>query len=321
MATPRFSRDRWPTPCSEIRPRSSRAGDTPPSIDRLSMNEVTTYRWEFDEDLHHYRQAGFTGVGVWLRKLQDFGEERGLELLRDSGLVVSNVVWAGGFTGSDGVSSEESLDRTSHALRLAGAMRAGSLTVFTGGRNRHTWRHAHRLLDAALERLLPLAESVRVPLAIEPVNPACAESWSILTSLEQSMELLRRYDTPWLQLALDTYHFPLGHFPLGRGASDLLAEIAPRLAVVHLADLASPHCPDQERCPLGEGVAPLGEIVGVLLENGYGGYFDVELSGSAIETSDYERLLHDTRRAFGEIADPENTGSEQTAAAPSAMGG
>ena len=41
---------------------------------RLSMNEMTTLRWSFEEDVQQYRAAGISAIGVWRRKLSDFGE-------------------------------------------------------------------------------------------------------------------------------------------------------------------------------------------------------------------------------------------------------
>lgn len=263
------------------------------SVNPLSMNEVTTYRWSFDEDLHRYEQAGYEGIGVWLRKVRDFGEERAIELLSESRLRVSNVVWAGGFTGSDGVSVKENISETRRALQLAGAMRAGALVVYSGGRNNHTERHAQRLLRTSLDQLLPHAERARTPIAIEPMHPACANEWSILTCLEKTLDLVKEYDTPWLRLVFDTYHFPLAEHRW-----DWLEELAPYLAVVHLGDIDSPHSGDLERCPLGTGQAPINGIVQTLRQAGYDGFFDVELMGSAVDEVDYERLLTDSRQAF-----------------------
>src|SRR5262245_62293382 len=46
---------------------------------RLSMNEMTTFRWSFEEDVAQYAAAGFSALGVWRQKLSDFGEETGIE--------------------------------------------------------------------------------------------------------------------------------------------------------------------------------------------------------------------------------------------------
>src|SRR5215470_16418267 len=105
---------------------------------RLSMNEMTTYRWSFEEDVVNYRAAGIPAIGVWRQKLSDFGEEKGIELLADSGMTVSNLLWAGGFTGSDGHTFRESMDDASEAIRLAGQLKAGCLIVYSGARAGHT---------------------------------------------------------------------------------------------------------------------------------------------------------------------------------------
>ena len=76
---------------------------------RSSLNEVTTFRWSLDEDLQHYQAAGWEAIGLWRRKLADFGDEKAIELVRESELAVSSLSWAGGFTGSEGHSSAESI--------------------------------------------------------------------------------------------------------------------------------------------------------------------------------------------------------------------
>ena len=69
---------------------------------RLAVSELTTFRWSFEEDVAQYRAAGISAIGVWRQKLADIGEPKGTQLLTESGIAVSSLQWAGGFTGSDG---------------------------------------------------------------------------------------------------------------------------------------------------------------------------------------------------------------------------
>jgi len=94
------------------------------------MSEVTTFRWSFEQDVFNYVAAGYESIGVWRQKLADFGEEAGIDLLAESGLRVSHLLWAGGFTGSDGRTWNEAIDDACQAIRLAGAMNAGCLIVY-----------------------------------------------------------------------------------------------------------------------------------------------------------------------------------------------
>ena len=68
---------------------------------RLAVNELTTFRWSFEEDVRAYAAAGITAIGVWRQKLADVGDVKGAGLLAAAGLAASSLQWAGGFTGSD----------------------------------------------------------------------------------------------------------------------------------------------------------------------------------------------------------------------------
>ena len=260
---------------------------------RLSMNEMTTYRWSFDEDVRNYSAAGIAGIGVWRQKLSDFGEDKGLELLRDTGLSVSSLLWAGGFTGSDGRSYKDSVEDAREATRLAGRLKAGCLIVYSGARAGHTHNHARRLFKSALNELLPIAAESGVTLAIEPMHEGCASEWTFLTTLNESLALMREIDDPALKLVVDTYH--LGHDP---ALVEQLPEVADRIAIVHLGDAKSPPQGEQNRCRLGEGTVPLASILGALKSAGYQGFYDVELMGEEIETMDYQELLQHSKKAF-----------------------
>lgn len=261
---------------------------------RLSCNQLTTYRWSFEEDLYHYQRAGYQAIGLWRRKLLDFGVERGLELIAESGLRATNLTWAGGFTGVDGRTLEECVLDARSAIQLAAAAGAGRLVVYSGGRNSHTTRHAMRLLSTALDELLPHAHGAGVTLALKPMHPACAAEWTFLTRLEDAARLVASYDDPRLKLAYDTYQFPL--------EGDRLGELAPLVGLVQLGDASTPHGVDLDRCLLGEGDTPLGHIIQTLLESGYEGDFDVELMGPSVEAVSYETLIAHSRRAFDTLA-------------------
>jgi sugar phosphate isomerase/epimerase len=263
---------------------------------QLSMNEMTTYRWSFEEDVAQYAKADIRGIGVWRQKLSDFGEEKGIELLAESGLQVSNLLWAGGFTGSDGRTLRESIEDAEEAVRLAAEMKAGCLVVYSGGRAGHTHNHARRLVKEALKELAPLADQLDVTLALEPMHLGCAAEWTFLTSLDDTLALLELVGSPRLRLTFDTYHLGQDHQVVNR-----LAEVAHRIAVVHLGDGKAPPHNEQNRARLGEGAIPLKEIVCALTGAGYDGFYDVELMGEDIEAADYRDLLVQSKTAFAQL--------------------
>ncbi|MBM3998257.1 MAG: sugar phosphate isomerase/epimerase [Planctomycetes bacterium] len=255
-------------------------------MSRMSMNELTTYRWTFDEDVHHFVEAGIPAIGVWREKLADFGEERGIDLLAESGLAVSSLLWAGGFTGSDGRSFRESVRDAQEAIELASLLRAGCLVLYSGARGGHTRNHARRLLRSALAECIPIAEEMGVVLAVEPMHPGCAGDWTFLTSLDEALDLIGVFQNAHLRLAFDAYH--MAH---DARLVDRIPAIAAETAIVQLGDAKGPPDGEQNRCRLGLGVLDLRALVRSFLDNGYSGFFDVELMGEEIEESDYGDLL------------------------------
>jgi sugar phosphate isomerase/epimerase len=262
----------------------------------LSMNETTTFRWSFEEDLAHYAAAGITAVGVWRQKLSDCGQVHAVELLRKSGLKASHLFWVGGFTGSDGRSYRESMEDATEAVRTAAAIGAGCLLVCSGPRGGHTYNHARRLVKGALLDLAPLADELGVTLALEPMHPGSAAEWTFLTNLDETLAMLESVGHPRVKMVLDTYHLGLDAGVLAR-----MPEIVPRVALVQLGDAKRPPQGEQNRCRLGEGLVPLREIVRALRAGGYDGYFDVELLGEEFEAADYRELLSHAKQAFSEL--------------------
>lgn len=262
----------------------------------LSMNEITTYRWSFEEDVQNYAAAGIDGIAVWRQKLSDFGEEKGTELLAESGLAVSALLWAGGFTGSDGRSYRESVQDAVEAVQLAGQLKAHSLIVYSGARAGHTHNHARRLFKNALKELTDVACEHGVALAIEPMHAGCAGDWTFLSSLDETLELIQSLECPQLKLAFDVYH--LGQEP---EVLERLADIIPWIAIVQLGDAKGPPNGEQNRCRLGDGRVPLKELVTLLIEADYRGFFDIELMGEDLENSNYQELIAHSQRAFAAL--------------------
>jgi sugar phosphate isomerase/epimerase len=262
---------------------------------RLAVSELTTFRWSFEEDVAQYQAAGVSAMGVWRQKLADVGDDKGAEILAEAGLVASSLQWAGGFTGSDGHTHEESLADARQAIVTAATLRAGCLIIHSGARGDHTHNHARRLFRLALDKLLPVAEERGVNLALEPMNGDCGGEFTFLNCFDETLELVASYNSEALGILLDTFHW--GHQPQ---LLERLPDLAPRLTLVQLGDAREPPCGEANRCQLGDGTIPLREIVHGLAASGYEGFYEVELMGEEIETADYREVLARSVRTFGD---------------------
>lgn len=260
---------------------------------QMSMNELTTFRWSFEEDVARYSSAGIGAIGVWRPKLSDYGEEKGIELLAESGLRVSNLLWAGGFTGSDGRSYRESVDDALEAIRLAELMGAPCLVVYSGPRAGHTANHSRRLCRDALKELGPAAAEAGIVLALEPMHSGCAADWTFLTNIDDAISLLDEVDHPNVRLGFDTYHLAQDDTILDR-----VPQFVHRVAVVHLADAKTPPFREQNRSRLGSGTLPLRRLLHTFMSAGYEGIYDVLLMGEDVEDADYVELLEHSKQMF-----------------------
>ncbi len=264
---------------------------------RLSMNELTTMRWSFEEDVVEFSQAGFDGIGVWRSKVSDIGEDAAAAILESRGLVCSNLLWAGGFTGSDGCSFRDSVQDAVEAIRTAARLKCDCLVLYSGAWGGHTKSHAYRLVTNALNQILPFAEEFGVSLAIEPMHPGCGGEWTFLESVEETLSLMDPIESPLLGLVLDTYHFGISEPNF-----ELLKDIAHRVAIVHLGDGVCEPDGEQDRCQLGDGVIPINKIVATLIEGGYDGFLDVELIGESVEPIDYPTLMRNARNYVNSLS-------------------
>jgi len=229
---------------------------------QISVSQFTTCQWTFEEDLLRYQALGYDSIGIWRRKIDDFGHRDAIDMLYDSSLSVSSLSWAGGFTGSDGRSFVEAIEDAMEAITLASKLDAKTLIVHPGARNNHTNSHAFRLLESALVQLTPVAEDYGVKL---------------------SMELVPGFVEPeQLGLVLDFYHAGLNQPTLDR--LDLFAD---RIDLVQLSDrINAPNCEENRVLP-GQGSVNLAQWVATLDALNYDGPIEVELHGAGVEGVDY----------------------------------
>ena len=252
----------------------------------LSVNQLSTLRWDFEQDVDAYAQHGYSGIGIYRPKLEDFGINRAVELLADYELKVTSLSWCGGFTGSDGRGYEEAVADAMFAVREAAALHADTLIVLPGGRNNHIRTHVRRMLCKALKQVSAVAEEFGISLAIEPFHPGCGEEWSFVNDLQSSLDIIERVDSPALGLALDTYHVGMDEETIG-----WLPDLAKYLKVVQIGDARHCPCGEMNRCLLGHGAIPNSQILEILREYDYQGPIEIELIGEDVEPVSYTRLL------------------------------
>lgn len=260
-------------------------------MNTLSVSQLSTLRWDLESEVAAYAERGFSGIGLYRPKVEDFGIDRTIELLAEHEMAVTSLSWCGGFTGSDGRSFEEAVSDAVRSVIQAAELQADTLIVLAGGKNNHIQTHLRRTLCQALKRLAAVASEHGIQLALEPFHPGCGDEWSFVTDLQSTLDIIERVDNPSLGLVLDTYHVGMEE-----EAMRWLPDVAEHIHLVQLGD--GRHCPHGEmnRCLLGDGCVPLRQLMEMLHEHGYRGAWEVELIGEDVESIGYEQLLDHTKQ-------------------------
>jgi len=266
--------------------RQAPAAHAPTLKHRLSLNHITTFPWCLSQDLVDYEQAGMAAIGLNWRKLTQYGLRRSIRRVLESRLPVSSLGCLGGFTGEHGYSQHDVLADGRRMIRVAGQLRAGTLTVVTGPQGGHIRSNANRLVVEALKELVPLAALYGIQLALQPMHPMFAKGWSFIHSLDETLVILDRVKDSRLKMAFGTYH--LWQEPQ---LFDRLAELTPRIGLVRLADWGDVPRHDHDRLLPGEGRLPLSHVIRTLENNRYSGWYELEVWSRDLWKQDRRDLM------------------------------
>ena len=257
---------------------------------RLSVSQFCSYRWSLFQDVVRYAKQGVPAIGLWRRKLDDFGHNNAIDLISEMKMDVSSLSWAGGFTGSGGDSFTTTVDDAIEAIVLAHALQAECLIIHPGSRNGHTNSHLSRLFRNALQTLVPIAEDYGVRLAVEPCLGFRKNTFNFFNSLPQQLEAIQDFSPQQVGLVLDLYH--VGEICQ---SESLLTKLHPRIALVQLADYHTRTTANENRCPLGAGQVPIEKWLKCLAKIDYQGFVELELHGLNFQNQSYEKTIQESQ--------------------------
>ena len=263
----------------------------------LSLSEISTVGASFEEDLRAYATAGFDGVGLWEMKLGE--DAAGLELLRASGLAVTNCVPAvpsilpnAVIDGPDDV-EERLASMCASLLRLA-AFEPDCVLCLTGPAGGRDEARARELVVDGLRHLAAAADGAGVRLGLEPIHASQRDQLTLISTIPETLQLLDEAVLPDVGIMVDLWH--LGDTP---EIERHLAENVDRITGVHVAE-RFPGDRDDRDLP-GERCA---ELMAVLRDAGWAGAWDVEIFGDPAQPDSLWSLDVDeaARRAYAAAA-------------------
>jgi sugar phosphate isomerase/epimerase len=218
------------------------------------------------EHLERFRRLGVTRLGASAAAIRSAGWKSGVAALRRSEFSIAYPLAGPLFCLGDETRWKAERERAVEALEAAGDLGAGCVYGVTGPPHPLPWEHAGAAFAAAVEPVAERAAELDVDLLIEATNPVFVDL-NLPHTLSDATDLAR---ASGVGLCLDVHHVWTER--------DLRGKIAAAADVTRLVQVADHRPGDREpfRAPPGDGDIPLQEILGWILEDGYGGDFDLE---------------------------------------------
>jgi len=257
---------------------------------RLSISQVSTRAWTFDEDVSRYAAAGVEGIGVWRGKLHRFGLAEAKEILKETGLSVANLIaeipLAGEGSGMTGPEFEQGLA----VLDIARELGTDLVIVIPGNSLGRSTEMMRTLTVRALGALAPHAAGRGVRLALEAIR---APFRDYLHTLEDTLSIVHEVDHPAVGAVVDTWH--VWDEPV---LLDSIRNEIDRILVVQFSDFRRPTLSRDERLLPGDGVSNLMEILTAIHRAGYRGWYDLEIFSTDLWSGDNGVIVERTVEWF-----------------------
>lgn len=260
--------------------------------DRLCVHTATTKPWSLREACAHYPAQGVQGITVWRDALEKEGLAESAKILAGSGLQVVSLCRGGFFPYGNQEEQRRSLDDNRRAIEEAQTIGAPLIVLVCGARPGQPLATSRAQIAEGIAAILPDAAAAGVQLAIEPLHPMYAGDRSAINTMKQANDLAELFPADRVGVAIDVYHVWWD--------DALETEIARcgqngRIYAFHVCDwkLDTNHLLLDRGLP-GDGCIPIRAIRGLVENQGFNGFIEVEVFSQkywAMDQSEYLTLL------------------------------
>ena len=248
----------------------------PPS--RLSLNQITTPRWNVKEAAEACARRGIRSIGLWRHKITEYGLNESVRAVRDCGLHVSSVCRGGMFPAASAEERHKRIEDNFRAVDEAAALKADALVMVVGGASPVGIEAARPMVRDGIAELVPYAKSAGVKVGLEPLHPMFAADRSVLTTIAEGLAIAQQYAPDEVGLVLDVFHIWWDSCVMQQ-----ISASAGRICGFHVSDWLVP-LPDVllGRGMMGDGVIDIRSLREAVDRAGYAGPIEVEILNQAI---------------------------------------
>lgn len=255
---------------------------------KLAFSSNAYLRYPIEETIARVASLGYTGIELladvphaWPAGLLEERKQSIRDALARHKLAISNInafmmnaiadprqpYWHPSWIEPDPHYRAIRREHTKRALHLARDLGAPHITTEPGGplSDGQTWQNGADLFYDELMPCLEVAESLGMPLLIEP------EPGLLIERFDQYLEFVRRIDSPMIGL-----NFDIGHaYCVGEDPQNWVETMKPHTRHYHLEDIAANRV-HQHLVP-GHGAIDFPATLTAIQKTGYTGWLTVEL--------------------------------------------
>jgi sugar phosphate isomerase/epimerase len=244
-------------------------------IERLSFNQITAKHATLRECVEACSRHGIGWIAPWRERVAEVGVRESALMIRDAGLRVSSLCRGGFFPASTEAERVERIDLNRRVIDEAAELGAGCVVLVCGAAGDRDIDSARGMIADGIAAVAPYARERGVRLGIEPLHPMFAADRSVITRLDEAVELAERLD---VGVVVDVFHLWWDwrlYDDLRRAAKNIIG--------FHVSDWAVP-LPGilTGRSMMGDGVIELRRIRHAVDAAGYDGPIEVEIMNESI---------------------------------------
>lgn len=269
-----------------------------PDPNKLCVHTITTKPWSLTQSLDEYASRGIKGISVWQNAIEKMGAQKAGDLLKSYPIEVVSYVRGGFFPSTSAEKRAAAIDHNKQMLEEAAAIGAPLLVLVCGAEPSQSLEASRTQIQEGIEQLIPVASSLGVKLAIEPLHPMYADTRSAVNTLAQANHMAESIDHEYVGVAVDVYHL---WWEDGLEQKIQRCGEQGNLLAYHICDWKFP--PEDmlnDRGLMGEGCIDLPKIRNWVESAGFSGFHEVEIFSNRYWQMDQGEFLDKIVRAYQE---------------------
>jgi len=269
-----------------------------PLIDysRLCVHTITTKGWEIEEAIDCYKEAGVSGITVWRQWLEGHNPDKVGDRIRSAGLKIVSLCRGGFYPAIKEAARAEAIDDNRRAIEQAAALGAPLVVLVCGADPGQSLVESRKQIISGIAANLPLAESLGIKLAIEPLHPMYANDRSAINTLASANDICDELNHPLVGITYDVYHL---WWDPTLEAETIRAAKANRLFAYHVCDWLTPTTDLlNDRGLMGEGCIELQRIRGLVEAAGFKGMIEVEIFSDRWWKQSTDKFLESIKHSY-----------------------